>query len=282
MDLVPLIESVPPTVVGFVIGAVITVVGVVLTNAANTKRLRIQHEHDREMRSRDRDLNLRRDIYLAAIEAITTGVVVISRFGDLNVSGPELMLAYTDRSPALGKVSIVGTGETIKAVARFSQEITGAFLRLTSMRERVEALYRRSQDLETEIQQLVEEQDRRSALMDELDPEEPRDAEHLRTLRQKRMVGAERLDALRAEESALGDQLFRGVMDLTQTSVEEVASLDSLVVPVITAMRSELGLPFDEERYARIVAESHRKQHEYLQKVMNDLAHIAAGELGEG
>ena len=274
--------SVPATVVGFVIGAVITVVGVVLTNAANTKRLRIQHEHDREMRSRDRDLNLRRDIYLAAIEAITTGVVVISRFGDLNVSGPELMMAYTDRSPALGKVSIVGKGETIKAVARFSQEITGAFLRLTSMRERTEAVYRRSQEVETEIQQLAGEQEQRSALMDELDPEDPRDAERLSTLREKQMVVAEKLDALRAEESALGDQLFRDVMDLTQTSVEEVASLDSLVVPVISAMRSELGLPFDEERYARIVAESHRKQQEYLQNVMSDLAVIAAGEVREG
>lgn len=281
MDLVTLLESVPPTVIGFIIGSVITVLGVVLTNAANTKRLRIQHDHDREMRSRERDLNLRKDIYLAAIEAISTGIVVISRFGDLNVSGQELMLAYTDRSPAIGKVSIVGTGETIKAVATFSQELTGAFLRLTALREGVQALQRRSEELEAEIEDVSRQQRQRAALMQELDPADPQEAGQLSALQQTHAVEEERLAALRAQLSGVSDQVFRSVMDLTEASLKEVATLDELVVPVITAMRLELGLPFDAALYAQIMEQSHTKQQEYLQRVMADLAEIHEPDEGE-
>ncbi len=274
MGLANLFESLPPTVLGFVIGAVITVIGVVLTNAANTKRLRIQHEHDREMRKRDRELNLRRDVYLAAIDAITTGLHLITRFSDVNTPTHDLMRAYNEKSPAIGKVSIIGTPETIKAVSTFNQEVLGAFLRLTSTRERLEELNRRIAQLEAQIEQLAEKQAQRYALMGELDPGDPAEAEHRRALRQKHAAGQERLEALRAEASALSNQLLHDVMELTQQSMDEVATLDDLTVPVISAMRSELGLPFDEALYARITQESHRKVKEYLQDVIVDLEHL--------
>lgn len=274
MDLATLLETVPPTVIGFIIGSIITVIGVVLTNAANTKRLRIQHEHDREMRNRDRDLNLRRDIYLAAMEAISTGIVVVTRFGDLDVPGQDLMLAYTNRSPAIGKVSIVGTGETIKAVATFNQELTGAFLRLTSLREGVEASYRRSEELEAEIQQISREQEQRAARIAELESADPPDEESLHTLRAAYETDQARLEALHTENAALSNQVFQATMELTRKSLTEVETLDSLVVPIISAMRSELGLPFDAALYRRIAEESHRKVAEHLEVVIGDLAHV--------
>ena len=274
MDLATVLETVSPTVIGFVIGAVITVIGVVITNAANTRRLRIQHEHDREMRRRERELNLRRDVYLAAIDAITTGIYLITRFSDINAPTHDLMQAYNQKSPAIGKVSIIGTPETIKAVSTFNQEVLGAFLRLTAARERLQELNRQIAQLEAQIEQLAEKQVQRYTLMGELDPGDPADAEHLRALRQKHAAGQERLEALRAEASALSNQLLHDVMRLTQQSMDEVATLDDLTVPVISAMRSELGLPFDEALYARITQESHRKVKEYLQDVIVDLEHL--------
>ena len=41
MSLADLINAVPPTLWGFIIGSFLTVLGVILTNAANTKRLRL-------------------------------------------------------------------------------------------------------------------------------------------------------------------------------------------------------------------------------------------------
>jgi hypothetical protein len=115
MGLIELINAVPATLWGFVIGSFFTVLGVVLTNAANTKRLRLQHEHEWRLESRERDLNLRRDIYLATMEAMATSIATIGRFGSLNIPSDELELILTDQSPSLSKVSIVGQEATVHA-----------------------------------------------------------------------------------------------------------------------------------------------------------------------
>lgn len=52
MDLAGIFEAVPATVWGFLVGSLVTVLGVALTNASNTKRLRLQHAHEREIAER--------------------------------------------------------------------------------------------------------------------------------------------------------------------------------------------------------------------------------------
>jgi hypothetical protein len=59
-------------------------------------------------------------------------MVVVGRFADFNVPHQELMRSYTDKSPAIAKVTLVGKEKTIEAVANFSQLLTAAFLRLSA------------------------------------------------------------------------------------------------------------------------------------------------------
>lgn len=59
MNFLPLIENIPPAFYGVLIGSLLTIIGAVLTNISNTKRLRLQHEHERELRNKERDLNMR-------------------------------------------------------------------------------------------------------------------------------------------------------------------------------------------------------------------------------
>jgi len=159
MDLVKLIDAVPPTLWGFLIGSLLTVLGVILTNAANTKRLRLQHEHEWRLESKERDLNLRRDIYLAAMEAIATSVATIGRFSNLNIPSDDLELILTDKSPAFSRVSIVGQEATIQAVANFSRELTGTFLRLSAKREKLSWLMQRLASVEQKIAQVLQAQE---------------------------------------------------------------------------------------------------------------------------
>jgi len=272
MDLVKLIDAVPPTLWGFLIGSLLTVLGVILTNAANTKRLRLQHEHEWRLESKERDLNLRRDIYLAAMEAIATSVATIGRFSNLNIPSDDLELILTDKSPAFSRVSIVGQEATIQAVANFSRELTGTFLRLSAKREKLSWLMQRLASVEQKIAQVLQAQEHTQAQLDACRIAEPRDESAQDTLEKTLTLQQQRLEALRAEEMELTKQTFPGQMSLVRDSIVESAALERLLVPLISLIRAELELPFEAESYGRIIEEGHQQVIDYLDAYIQDFA----------
>ncbi len=272
MSVIELISAIPPTLWGFIIGSLLTVLGVILTNAANTKRLRLQHEHEWKLESKERDLNLRRDIYMAAMEAIATSVATIGRFGNLNIPSDELELILTNASPALSKVSIVGHEATIRAVATFSRELTGTFLRLSAKREKLSWLMQRTAVVEQKIAQVLQEQEHTQAQLDACRINEPQNESRQDALEKTLALQQQRLETYRAEEMELSKQTFPGQMSLVRDSIVESVALDRLLVPLINLLRAELELPFDAESYGRIIEEGHQQVIEYLDAYIQDFA----------
>ena len=272
MNLGMLIKAVPATFWGIVIGSLFTVMGVVLTNASNNKRLRLQHEHERDLRQRDRDLSLRRDIYLDAVEAISAGMVLVGRFGELDIPTHELMQSYMTKSPSIGKVTIVGDTETIKAVARFTQELTGAFMRLTSKREEVNLLRQHYMAIEKRIKRSSRDIHRLLAMIQEHNLTEERHGEEWDALQRDYESERQNMEELLAERAAADGQFAAAILDLIKKSVTEVAALDRLLAPVFELMRSELGLPFDQDRYLEIVEASHARLAEHLEETSREMA----------
>ncbi len=259
---------------GIIIGSLFTIIGVVLTNASNTRRLRLQHEHERALESKTRDLNLRRDVYMSAMEAIATGMVAVGRYADFEVPQQTLMQSYTDQSPAISKVTLVGKDETIKAVANFNQELTGTFLRLGVKREQVNALWQRSAALEAQIEQVQQDQ----AILLKQGTAVQDNEQELRVWREECDAVSQRLVELQAEQVDI-DNAFAAIQtELVQACVTEVAVLDRLLVPVISLMRAELELPFNEAFYARIIESGHRKQKAFLDEFFRQHAEMMAEE----
>ena len=54
------------------------------------------------------------------------------------------------------------------------------------------------------------------------------------------------------------------IVSLVQESIDEVGSLQKLLVPLITLFRAELDLPFDEAYYEQTLISGHEKLNEYL------------------
>jgi len=104
-DLFTFVEQIPATFWGVVIGAFFSLGGVVLTNRAHDRRLRVQLEHDREVKNRDREMSLRKDVYLAAAEAVSAGLIAVGRFADLEVPHEKLTEGYLDRAPSIARNS---------------------------------------------------------------------------------------------------------------------------------------------------------------------------------
>jgi hypothetical protein len=263
MDLVGMLEAVPATVWGFLVGSLVTVIGVALTNASNTKRLRLQHAHERAIAERARDLSLRRDVYLGAFDAIATGMAMVGNFSELDVPFQELMRSYMGKAAAIGRVTIVGEEGTIRAVADFEQALTGAFIRLAGQRTAVDQQFRRTQALATKIERSEAEQERLESLIEAGD--DPAEGT-TRLLAHER----QRCEALRAEEREVEDAFTPALMQLVRATMEEVVALDRLLAPVIRCVRGELGLSFDEDFYVRLVEAGHAERAKHFEGFLSD------------
>jgi hypothetical protein len=270
------LDDISPTFLGIIIGSFFTVIGVILTNASNLKRLRLQHEHEQRLENKERDLNMRRDTYMAAMEAISAGMTAVGKFAELSLTEQELWQPYYEKSPAIGKVLIVGRDDTIKAMANFNSELTGTFLRLSAKRSRLDMIWKRFSTLEENIQTASREQDRLRAIMDEYRAEGVEDEEKWNYVKVKFQAEQQKIDRLTAEQEEM--QFTPVLLDLIQQSMEETKKLDLLLPGLIKLMREELELSFDEENYRRILEETHNRQSDYFRSFITDVGNTSGSE----
>ena len=263
MALITLIEQIPPALYGIIIGSFLTIIGVVLTNMSNTKRLRLQHEHERVLRNKERDLNMRREVYMDAMEAISAGITAISRFSDLHESPEALMQSYSSMSSKESRVMIVGTNDTINALANFNVELNGAFLRLSAKREKFDAVLKKHQQLEKEIKQIKQRMAEISFQLDIDETNVPQEIYQNRLNTEYNTLEV-KLSNLQSENELLDNQLMPLIESLVRDSINEVGTLNKLLAPIVACMRTELELPFDEDFYINVLSKGHEKLNEHL------------------
>ena len=263
MDIIGLLEGISPTFYAFFLGSILTIIGVVLTNISNTKRLRMQHEYEREMRNKERDLNMRREVYMGAMEAISAGVTAVSRFSELSETPEALMESYSKLSPSLGKVTIVGENKTIEALGNFQLELNGAFLRLSAKREKFDRLIQENETMENKIASLEEEVEHLSRALIQAE-NEGEDSETISRIQQQYDLTQQRLADLQVKGEEVGNRLMSQVVKLVQAAMEEAGSLNNLLAPLISLMRKELELPFNEEHFAQILKEGNQALIDYM------------------
>lgn len=263
MNLLTIIDNLPSAIYGVLIGSLLTIIGVVLTNISNTKRLRLQHEHERQLRNQERELGMRRDIYMDAMEAISAGITAISRFADLNETPESLMQSYTHLSGKMGKVTIVGQNETIEALGNFQLALNSAFLRLSAKRDQFDAYLRKNQSLENAIKSTKESLNFHSEQLTKAKLKAVPQSQ-LDQLQAEFDVLNRKLSELESEEQQVGAILMQTIAYLVKSSMAEVSELNNLLVPLISLMRSELDLPFNSEHFAQILLKGNKKLEDYM------------------
>jgi hypothetical protein len=102
---VHLLGSIPGTFWGGVFGSFFSLAGVALSNRAADKRLRTQLEHERELRAKERELTLRKEIYLAGMEALQAGATIITDLANLDIPQEQIGKSYSEKAAAVAKVT---------------------------------------------------------------------------------------------------------------------------------------------------------------------------------
>jgi len=92
----------------------------------------------------EREQNIKKEVYMDAVEAITKSQNMVASFSNLDISEEKITSEFSEQAGKIAKVQIVGTKETVQAVTVFMGEIGTATLHL--MLERM-ALINRKNDI---------------------------------------------------------------------------------------------------------------------------------------
>jgi hypothetical protein len=263
------LEKVPAAfwvVVGAMISFTGTFLGIILTNRSHARRLREQHEHDREVKNRDREMSLRKEIYLAAAEAISTSLIAISRFSDLEIHHDKLIDKYLAKSAAIFKIHLIATEETVKAITVFSGDLDTTFFRLFTKRA---PLLRQGHEIAT-LRSLADgclkKESRTLELMKQHDIDGSKDQDKLKALQNNFDFEARYFQETYEKAHDLTSRLTPLNIQFMEECAEESVRLARLLVPVIVSIRNELDLPINESEYIKTLEESAAKQMDAVKK----------------
>lgn len=264
-----IIEMIPATFFGVVFGSFISLAGVILSNLATDRRLREQLQHDREQVDRQRELELKKDVFLAASESISAGINSIAKFANLDIG--DVTRDYADKSSAVAKVYVIARDETLSALGELTDAIEAAQLRLTAKRLPLIRQKTQIQALQDLINESAKERARFLELMKQHNLDGAADSRRWDAIQRNYEYEQKRIDDAIHEQNSLASALHSENVKYLKECIDETAILRRLVIPTLIAVRRELELPLDQDRYSNSVEASIRNQdavvREFIQKI---------------
>ena len=275
-DLLALVEKIPAIFWGVVIGSFFSLGGVILTNRAHDRRLQEQLTHDRELKNRDREMSLRKDVYLAAAEAVSAGLIAVGRFADFEIPHEKLTEGYLDKASSIAKTHVIANESTAKEIINFSNELGVTFLHLFAKRLPLLGQKQEIAFLKDQIGAFAKERDRNLELMKQYNLDGVNDQRKWNVLQRGFDFEKRRIDEAGQKANALAATFFPRQLQLVEECVQQTIRLGRLLVPVVVSVRKELELPINEAEYRKVAEEAVAKQVENLRKFMQEVKALIA------
>ncbi len=252
-EFLDIVAMVPGTFWGVIVGSFFSIGAVMLSNRASDRRLRAQFAYERELRISDSELALRKEIYLAATEAISAGLQSVAKMADLEILTSDVTDEYIKKSPAISKVHIIGNISTISATIDISSELARTQLRLMTMRMLLISKKQEITQLDEMIEKFGQERDRMIEAMKQYNLQGSTDQRLWDTIERSLNFEQDRINETLAQKSKLSAALIAGQLDCARKSSEEVIRLNRFLVPIVIEVRKELSIPIEEEDYEKII-----------------------------
>lgn len=274
--LIHLLESIPATFWGVTFGSLLSLGGVALTNSASDRRLRAQFEHERIQKTKEREMALRKEVFLAAAEAVAAGMNAIGRFANLDLPNDQITGDYIEKSPAIAKVHVIAKAETIQAMVSFTGELGALFLKLFA--KRFELMGERSGIalIDNQVAEFGKERDRILEFIKQHNIEGIVDDRRWNVLQANFDFEQKRISEALARRAELAGALQPRHLEFMRECVNHSATLGKLIIPVLSAVRAELELPFDDRTYHELFNNSTARQLEATDEFVKNYIPAAA------
>ena len=275
-DFVTLIEKIPGTFWGVIIGSFFTLLGIVLTNRAHDRRLQAQLAHERDLNNQEREMTLRKDIYLTAAEAVYAGLIAISRFPNFDIPIDKLTDSYIDKAPSIAKTNIVAKETTVNALSNFSVELNATFMRLFWKRMQLASHKQQFDLLKMQADITLKDHGQTLELVKQYNLAGQNDPHRFNLLQQSLTFEQERFRQITQDADTLARTFDTKQLQYVEECTSEVIRLGRLLTPLLFSIRKELDLPIDEIEFLRIQEEAMTKlaasHEEFFQQLRSALA----------
>ena len=145
LETVGLLKLVPSAVWSGVVAAVSALVVVFISNRSSNKRLEIQLKHDADEKAKEKISNLRKEVYLKAVEDISSTNIHISAIASRDLTETGVNSELETITASMEKLKIVAEPETAKVAEELSQAYV---LLILSVLPRIVPLHDARSDIE--------------------------------------------------------------------------------------------------------------------------------------
>jgi len=223
-------------------------------------------------------MSLRKDIYLAAAEAVSAGLIAVGRFANLDIPHEKLTEGYLDKAPSITKVHIIAKEETVRAVVNFTAELNATFLRLLARRLPLVSQKQQIDLLRGQIDTSLKENSRTLELIKQYNIDGLNDPRKWSVLQQNFEFERDRGAQSTQEVDTLNATLIPMQLQYMDECIGETIKLGRLFTPALFSIRKELELPIDETEFRRISDEATAKQVESLREYIQQLQSLITAQ----
>jgi hypothetical protein len=273
------IDKIPANFWGVAVGSLFALGGVFLTNRSNNTRLREQLEHDRKLRRKERELALRKEIYLAAAEAIAEGLRAILRYCDLEIPHRDISKAFVEKASSIAKIHVVATEDTARAVGALMGELDAAFLRLSVKRYPLDNLKNQLKIGQVQIDNFARTRDEMVDLMRKHNIEGTNNEKRMQVRNGTFQFEQKRVADTIEQQNKRQAEIVKRTLEYFKDCFAEHKEVAKLVIPVIAAVRAEIELPVNMELYGQIFKDLLEKQEGSLAEFFQAIVQPAKTDL---
>ncbi|WP_219702873.1 hypothetical protein [Marinomonas lutimaris] len=258
------LKDIPIAIWSVVLGSLITLFGVLISNRNNRKRLEIQLKHDAELQKVERKASVRREVYLSAAEELVKANNYLGSLAQIDLTKTNIAEGLQGFFTSAAKLGLVSEQETGKALNDLVLAYSVLFFRLLAKvspindsRSDINIINYHYDESQIEIKRIL------AGMTSQNESGAPNKVV-FEALNKSFEFHSNRSKELTDER----DECWKNVNELTRKFAIEVAEEMKVIVllqiPVLVGIRKELDLETDIESYKQQVVNNSEKLSEQL------------------
>ncbi len=136
---IALLSSIPDTVWSGIIGAIVALSGVLLSSRSSASHLRLQLQHDSSEKAKERTSELRREVYLQAIQELVKANLHLANLPNLDPTKINISDGFQGFFASAARLQLVAEPKTVLLVNKLVGEYGELILKLLTQLQPVHA-----------------------------------------------------------------------------------------------------------------------------------------------
>lgn len=244
-QLISYLKDIPNVVWSGIVASCITLFGVMLSNGSNTKRLKLQLDHDAREKSKDKINNLRKEVYLKAIEDIEATNIHISTLANRDLTNSNMNAEIQAIGASIAKLKLVAEPETARLAGELSAALGALFLKLLP---RLIPLMEAKSEIEINDSAYISSSAEASRIMREMhkfNEEGRQDANIFQTLQKSHEFFCDQAQQYADARAIAYDVRNAKMHEFNAMLIPDMKEISKLQLKLTVAIRKDLGIVSD-------------------------------------